>query len=115
MSRNEANTIGGLEVCAKGADHDERLVKPDQTDDMLEEDTGMIADKMWQASQRNHTKKENVSKDLEDLFVAVEHKRLEEIQEILFFLPRRTTTRERERGRSHRHRKGRALVVLSSG
>ena len=43
-----------------------------EKDDMLEEDTGMIADKMWQASQSNHTKKVNLTKDLMDLVVAVE-------------------------------------------
>ena len=39
---------------------------------MLEEETRMIADKMWQASQSNQTKKTNLTKDLEDLVAAFE-------------------------------------------
>ena len=50
------------------------LAKMLEKDDMLEEDTRLIADKMWQASRSNHTKKANLSKDREDLVAAFEKK-----------------------------------------
>ena len=43
-----------------------------EKDDMLEEETRMIADKMWQAFQSNHTKGLNLAQDLDDLVTAME-------------------------------------------
>ena len=52
---------------------EKNLAKMLKKDDTLKEDTKLIADKMWRASQSNHMKKKNPTKDLEDLGAAFEN------------------------------------------
>ena len=48
------------------------LAKLLEKDGTLEEDTKLIADKIWQASQSNRATKKNLTKNLEDLVAAFE-------------------------------------------
>ena len=53
------------------------LVKMMAKDDSMQNETWVIADKLWQSSQRNNTNGLNLANDLEAVTTFVEYKRVE--------------------------------------